>query len=124
MKSKLLKDKRISRYVILIFLIILIALELVTFVNRGTKPDNIEEKVAKEDTKMSLDDIIEDLNSKNINILSINKVEDGYYIIVEVKMKIKDYNEKINLLKKYNVESYEIEEKGDELTGSITINYW
>lgn len=126
LKYKLGKFKEYKFLIYTIFLSIILIFEIYTYyLSNYSVEEEVEEEYyeSSEECELDLGKMIEELTINNLNILNIEKNEDGYNFEVSIKGSRKEIYEIFKELKNYTIETYEFNMDSDNIDGKVKLSY-
>lgn len=122
MKWKLKKSNKVSKSILLFFLILIISLEALTFIKKEMKEETEIENTKAAEENISIEEVLMNLTRNNFDIININREPENYTITVKIKGNLNEFNKKVEILEDYQVQSYEINTKDNEFQGIFMLN--
>ncbi len=127
LKYKLGKFKEYKFPIYTIFLSIILIFEIYTYyLSNYSVEEEVEEEYyesSEEECELDLGKMIEELTINNLNILNVEKNEDGYNFEVSIKGSRKEIYKIFKELKNYTIETYEFNMDSDNIDGKVKLSY-
>lgn len=127
LKYRLGKFKEYKFAIYTIFLCIILIFEIYTYyLSNYSVEEEVEEEYyesSEEECELDLGKIIEELTINNLNILNVEKDEDGYNFEVSIKGSRKEIYKIFKELINYTIETYEFDIDSDNIDGKVKLSY-